>query len=221
MSCSAYVFDAYGTLFDVHSAVRAHKERLGADHERVSRIWREKQLEYTWTLTLMGKYEDFWILTEKALDFALASASAETAQDSSIREDLLNSYWNLECFPEIPAALARLKQAGKKLAILSNGSSAMIEAAVRSAGLTDTIADIFSVDRLKRFKPVPEIYRMVTDDYGLAPSAVSFQSSNRWDIAGAQSFGFKTVWVNRSGQEDEYASFAPDLVVRDLGDIPV
>ena len=131
-SYSAYVFDAYGTLFDVHAAVRRFAGEIGPDGQQLSEIWRAKQLEYSWVRTLMGAYQDFWALTEQALDHAFAKVPSA---DKSLRQKLLDAYWKLDCYPEVPAILRALKADGAKVAILSNGSPAMLEAAVRSAAL--------------------------------------------------------------------------------------
>jgi 2-haloacid dehalogenase len=209
----AYVFDAYGTLFDVHSAVRKHADSVGPDADLVSDVWRQKQLEYSWTRTLMDRYLDFWDLTEQALDFALAKVPTA---NKDAKKKLLDAYWHLECFDEVPTVLTKLKETGKKVAILSNGSSGMLLAAVKSAGLSDLVDDCISVDRIGRFKAVPAVYQMVLDDYQISANDVSFQSSNRWDIAAASAFGFQTVWCNRGDQPDEYSDLPPDRIVSDL-----
>lgn len=210
---SSYVFDAYGTLFDVHAAVRKYADKVGEDHAALSDTWRQKQLEFTWTRTLMDRYVDFWELTQQALDYAFARFPNA---NSEARQVLLDAYWELDAFPEVPTVLKALKDAGKRTAILSNGSSGMLNAAIKSAGLDDVLDASISVDRLERFKAVPDVYQMVCDDFGVAPGEVSFQSSNRWDIAGASAFGFRTVWCNRGGMPDEYADLSPELVVPDL-----
>ncbi|MCO5156879.1 MAG: haloacid dehalogenase type II [Aquamicrobium sp.] len=213
MAYSAYVFDAYGTLFDVHAAVRRHAGAVGPDGQLLSEIWRAKQLEYSWTRTLMGSYRDFWQLTEEALDYAFRKVpTADPAQ----RQNLLDAYWQLDCYPEVPAVLKALKAAGGRIAILSNGSPAMLESAVRSAALDLVVDEIFSVDAVRRFKTDPQVYDLVTTAWRLYPQAVSFQSSNRWDIAGAQKFGFRTVWINRSSQPDEYRDHEPELILPSL-----
>jgi 2-haloacid dehalogenase len=213
MRHSAYVFDAYGTLFDVHAAVRRHAGEIGPDGQLLSEIWRAKQLEYSWVRTLMGAYSDFWQLTEQALDFAFRKVPSA---DPRLREALLEAYWRLDCYPEVPSVLKSLKADGARLAILSNGSPAMLEAAVKSAALDQVLDDVFSVDTVKRFKTDPSVYDMVTTSWRLYPSAVSFQSSNRWDVAGATKFGFRTVWVNRSGQPDEYHDNPPGVILPSL-----
>ena len=212
----AFVFDAYGTLFDVHSAVRRHMEAIGPEGARVSEIWRAKQLEYTWVRALAGRYRDFWSLTEEALDFALAAVSGA---NGAAREALLDAYRTLDAYAEVPLALTALRERGIKTAILSNGSPGMLSSAVESAGIGPLLDDVFSVDGLGTFKVTPETYRLVTDAYALEPHEVAFHSSNRWDIAGAAAFGFRCTWVNRTGQPDEYADLAPERVVRDLGSL--
>ena len=213
MRHAAYIFDAYGTLFDVHAAVRRHAGRIGADGPLLSEIWRAKQLEYSWVRTLMGSYVDFWQLTEQALDFALAKVPSA---DKSLRGDLLDAYWKLDCYPEVPAVLKALKADGARLAILSNGSPEMLESAVRSAALDQILDEVFSVDIVRRFKTDPSTYDLVTSGWKLYPDAVSFQSSNRWDIAGATKFGFRTVWINRTAQPDEYGDQNPSLILPSL-----
>ncbi|WP_024586475.1 haloacid dehalogenase type II [Aliihoeflea sp. 2WW] len=213
MKHSAYVFDAYGTLFDVHAAVRRHAGEIGPDGQLLSDIWRAKQLEYSWTLSLMGEYRDFWELTERALDVAFARVPSA---DQSLRQPLLDAYWKLDCYPEVPKVLKALKAGGARLAILSNGSPAMLESAVKNAALDAILDDIISVDRIRRYKPHPEIYDMITTQWRLYPDAVSFQSSNRWDVAGASRFGFRTIWINRAGMPDEYPEQPAGLVLPSL-----
>lgn len=213
MAYGAYVFDAYGTLFDVHAAVRRHAGEIGPEGQRLSEIWRAKQLEYSWVRTLMGSYRDFWLLTEEALDFAM---KAVPGIDARLRDRLLEAYFKLDCYPEVPAILKSLKGRGAKLAILSNGSPAMLQSAVKNAALDDVLDDVFSVDELKTFKTAPDVYEMVTTAYRAYPETVSFQSSNRWDIAGATRFGFRTVWINRANAPDEYADLAPSMVLPSL-----
>jgi 2-haloacid dehalogenase len=210
---AAYVFDAYGTLFDVHAAVRRHASEIGPQGPALSQLWRAKQLEYSWVRSLMGAYRDFWQLTEEALDFALA---AMPDVDRSVRTTLLDAYFKLDCYPEVPGVLKALKARGAKVAILSNGSPAMLESAVRNAALNEIIDDIFSVDALRVFKTAPEVYDLVTTSYRAYPEAISFQSSNRWDIAGAAKFGFRPVWINRNQMPDEYQDLAPSLILPSL-----
>ena len=213
MSHAAYVFDAYGTLFDVHAAVRRHADAIGPDGQAFSDLWRAKQLEYSWIRTLMGAHSDFWTLTEQALDYAFARYPSA---DRSVRAALLDAYWHLDSYPEVPSVLKQLKDRGARIAILSNGTPQMLRSAVKTAGLDLIIDDIFSAETAGAFKTAPAVYDMVTTTYRLYPDAVSFQSSNRWDIAGATKFGFRTVWINRGGMPDEYADFGPSLILPSL-----
>jgi 2-haloacid dehalogenase len=212
MAIRAYVFDAYGTLFDVHAAVRRHAEAVGPNAQRLSDIWRTKQLEYSWVRSLMDRYRDFWSLTEDALDYAIAAAAPEAA---AMKPALLDAYRGLDAYPEVRDVLTRIKP-GATLAILSNGSMEMLESAVESAGLVDLLDHIFSVDAIGVFKTDPRVYDLVGDTLGLMPEEVSFQSSNRWDIAGATAYGFCTVWINRTGQPDEYPDLPPARVLSSL-----
>jgi 2-haloacid dehalogenase len=208
----AFVFDAYGTLFDVHAAIGRHRAAAGPDADRFSEIWRSKQLEYTWTLTLAGRYVDFWTLTERALDFAFARFPSV---DRALRPELLDAYWTLEAFADARAALRDLKTRDLLTAILSNGSPKMLTAAVDAAGIGADLDAVLSVDAIRRYKPLPEAYTLVTERFGIAPADVVFVSSNRWDVMGAASFGFRTAWINRANAPEEYGP-APDAVLTDL-----
>jgi len=208
----AFVFDAYGTLFDVHAAIGRHRAAAGPDADRFSEIWRSKQLEYTWTLTLAGRYVDFWTLTERALDFTFARLPSV---DRALRPELLDAYWTLEAFADARAALRGLKAGGLSTAILSNGTPKMLTAAVDAAGIGGDLDAVLSVDAIRCYKPRPEVYALVTERFGIAPADVVFVSSNRWDVMGAASFGFRTAWINRTGAPEEYGP-APDAVLSDL-----
>lgn len=213
MTLSVFVFDAYGTLFDVHAAVRRHAAALGPDAARFSETWRAKQLEYSWVRSMAERYRDFWSLTEDALDYCFA---AFPSADRGLREKLLDAYRNLDCYPEVPELIRTLKRQGRQLAILSNGSPAMLEAAVAAAGLEGSFDAVLSVDPLGIYKPDRRVYDLVTTHFRVYPTAVSFQSSNRWDIAGATAFGFRTVWINRSSVPDEYPDLSPAAVLPSL-----
>jgi 2-haloacid dehalogenase len=206
----AFVFDAYGTLFDVHAAIAAHRAAAGPDADRFSEVWRGKQLEYTWTLTLAGRYVDFWTLTERALDFAFARFPSV---DTALRPKLLDAYLTLDAFPDARAALRDLRARGETTAILSNGTPKMLGAAVAAAELDLDAA--LSVDAIRMYKPRPEVYALVTDRFKLAPADVVFVSSNRWDVMGGAAFGFRTAWVNRARMPEEYGP-APAAVLGDL-----
>lgn len=214
MTAKVYVFDAYGTLFDVHSAVARSREVIGPAADGLSEIWRVKQLEYSWTRTLMRRYVDFWTLTEQALEYAVAATIGSL--DPSTRAALLDAYRTLDAYPEVPATLTRLRASGARTAILSNGSEAMLETAVEAAGLAELFDAVLSVHAVGVFKTSPRAYELVGARFGTRPEEVSFQSSNRWDIAGAKAFGFRAVWINRRGAPDEYPDLAPDDVLNDL-----
>jgi 2-haloacid dehalogenase len=213
---SIFVFDAYGTLFDVHAAMARFRDQVGPDGDRMSDIWRAKQLEYTWTLTLAGHYVDFWTLTGRALDFALARVPSVP---KSLRASLLDAYFKLDAFPDARVALRALKAAGHKTGILSNGSPDMLKGAVDNAGISGDLDAMLSVDVLKMFKPRPEVYALVTDHYKCKPADVTFVSSNRWDVMASVSVGFSGLWVNRSKMPDEYLDFVPRQVLADLSSL--
>jgi 2-haloacid dehalogenase len=208
-----YVFDAYGTLFDVHSAIGRYRAAAGPDAERFSEIWRTKQLEYSWTLTLAGQYLDFWTLTDRALDYAFGRLPSV---DRALRPKLLDAYFKLGAFPDARAALAGLKARGLATAILSNGSPRMLDAAVEAAGLATMLDAVLSVDPVRLYKPRPEVYALVTERFEIEPAEVVFVSSNRWDVMGAAAFGFRPFWVNRIRTLDEYPEQPPIQIVADL-----
>lgn len=217
MSHAVYVFDAYGTLFDVHAAVRKHAAAVGPDGKQLSEIWRAKQLEYSWVRALMGRYQDFWTLTEQALDHAFACVPSA---DPKHRTALLEAYRELDCYPEVPAVLRALKESGAQTAILSNGSPDMLDSAVKSAKIDGLLDAVLSVDELRTYKTAEPVYEMATTHFRVFPEAISFQSSNRWDVAGATGFGFRTVWINRTGQVDEYQDLSPAAVLATLDGLP-
>lgn len=208
-----FVFDAYGTLFDVHAAIGRHRDAAGPDADRFSTIWRTKQLEYSWTLTLAGHYVGFWTLTERALDYAFASVPSV---DRALRSQLLEAYFALDAFPDARQMLQELKSRDHPTAILSNGTPTMLAAAVEGANFGALLDAVLSVDELRAYKPRPQVYELVTARFGCTPGDVMFVSSNRWDVMGAASFGFRTVWVNRAGLPDEYPDLASGLVVSSL-----
>ena len=213
----ACVFDAYGTLFDVHSAVGKHRSRLGDAADQVSAVWRTKQLEYTWLRSLMQRHADFWQVTREALDFAF---EMHGLKDSELGKDLMEAYLQLECYPEVPGTLAELNTRGFEIAILSTGTPMMLEAAVKNSGLEWLIPRIFSVETAGVFKPDPRVYRIAADQLSLKPEEIVFQSSNAWDAAGAAAFGFNVAWVNRFGQSPERLPGKPQVEIKDLSELP-
>jgi 2-haloacid dehalogenase len=211
-----FVFDAYGTLFDVHAAIGRHRAAAGPDADRFSEIWRAKQLEYTWTLTLAGRYADFWTLTQAALDFAFARVPSV---DRALRDRLLDAYMTLDAFPDARTVLRDLKARGEKTAILSNGSPAMLDAAVNAAQLKNDLDAVLSVDAVRMYKPRSEVYALATKALSCRPVDVVFVSSNRWDVMGAAAFGFRTAWINRMNMPDEYAGPPPPVMLSDLREL--
>jgi 2-haloacid dehalogenase len=214
MPARAFVFDAYGTLFDVHAAIGRHRAAVGADADRFSELWRTKQLEYSWTLTLMGRYESFWELTGRALDFAFARFPKV---DRGLRAQLLDAYKKLDAYPDARPTLAQLKSTGLATAILSNGSTEMLKSAVKGAALHDVLDHVISVDAVRIFKPALSVYDLAINTLGVAPNEIVFVSSNRWDVAGASNAGLRPVWVNRADNPNEYSGFNPIATVSDLG----
>ena len=215
---SVYVFDAYGTLFDTNAAVARHAGGLGEAGRTLAEIWRRKQLEYSWVRGLMGDpSRNFWELTEDALDYAFRKVPDA---DPALRERCSKPIATSTRFEEVPATLRQLREKNARLAILSNGSRDMLSRAVRAAGIEDLFDTVFSAEDCGHYKTAPAVYEMITTTFRLYPDAVSFQSSNRWDIAGAAKFGFHTVWINRSGEPDEYPDWSPDAILPDLRSLP-
>jgi 2-haloacid dehalogenase len=216
MTSPIFVFDAYGTLFDVHSAVGRYKDEVGPKSDLLSAIWRAKQLEYTWIHARIERPATFALLTEQSLDYAIAAIGGI---QPGLKEELLTAYRSLKPYEEVPDVLDDLKGVGARLAILSNGDPEMLDAAVHASGL-DTVFDaVLSVQDAGVFKPAMAVYALATRFFDCKPAAISFQSSNRWDIAGANAFGFRTVWVNRTGVPDEYPDMPADKVIEDLTDL--
>jgi 2-haloacid dehalogenase len=213
----ACVFDAYGTLFDFASAAKACRDVLGENAERLTALWRDKQLQYTWLRAVQGRHADFWQVTGDALDFTLETLGIA---DAGLRQRLMNLYLTLAVFPEVPDVLRRLKQAGMRTAILSNGSPAMLDAAVKGARLDDLLDAVLSVEEAGVYKPHPKVYQLAVERLGVPASSIAFQSSNAWDAHAASAFGMQVVWCNRYGQRPERLPGAPDREVKSLAELP-
>jgi 2-haloacid dehalogenase len=211
----ALVFDAYGTLFDVRSVITALNQKFPGLGPAVSNEWRTKQLEYTWLRSSMGRYEDFWKVTESALVFTCNDMKLTC--DAATRAQLMESYLHLDPFPEVRQALKSLS--GRPLAILSNGTLKMLQAVVESAGLRGTFVHIISVDEVRTYKPSPAAYQLAVRKLGVDKTDIGFVSSNFWDDAGAKAFGFRTYWVNRSGAPADELSVTPDVTLTSLTDL--
>jgi 2-haloacid dehalogenase len=212
LGIQAIVFDAYGTLFNVHSVVALCDRKFPGRGVELSALWRAKQLEYSWLRSLSGRYEDFWMVTESALSFACRSLNL--ACPPQTREELMESYLRLEVFADVKPALAKLSRF--KVAILSNGTPRMLLAAVESAGLDGVFTRLISADEVKIYKTSPRVYGLVSQDLGVPDTTVAFASSNFWDVAGAKSFGFWTCWVNRGKLPEEELGVMPDVTVATL-----
>ncbi len=213
----ACVFDAYGTLFDFNSAVGKFREAIGGKSDQVSALWRTKQLEYTWLRSLMRRHEDFWHVTGDALDYAL---DAFGIADRKLRDSLIGAYLSLAPYPDVAETLRILKTGGLRLVILSNGSPAMLEAAVKSSKLSDLIEAAISVEQVGVYKPDPRVYRLAEDDLGLQGREIVFLSANAWDAVGAANAGLRVVWINRFGQRRERLPAQPDAEIASLTELP-
>jgi 2-haloacid dehalogenase len=213
----ACVFDAYGTLFDYASAAAGSRDVLGDRMGPLTLLWRDKQLQYTWLRALQGRHADFWQVTGDALDFALETLGLD---DSSLRARLMELYRMLDVFPEVPAMLERLKAAGLKTAILSNGSPEMLETAVSKAGIGGLLDVVLSVELVGVYKPHPKVYQLAVDRLALPAGAISFQSSNAWDAYAASAFGMRVVWCNRYSQRPERLPGQPDREIASLAELP-
>jgi 2-haloacid dehalogenase len=213
----ACVFDAYGTLFDFASAARSCADVLGDAVDRVSALWRDKQLQYTWLRAAQGRHADFWQVTGDALDFTLDTLGIAAP---GLRERLMKLYLALDAFPEVPAVLAALRQAGLKTAILSNGTPAMLDAIVTGAKLDGLFDAVLSVEAVGAFKPDPRVYQLAVDRLGCPAAAIAFQSSNAWDAHAASAFGMKVVWCNRYAARPERLPGAPNCEIATLTALP-
>jgi 2-haloacid dehalogenase len=213
----ACVFDAYGTLFDYASAAARCTDVLGEQVGPLTALWREKQLQYTWLRSLQGRYVGFSQVTSEALEFAL---EAFGLRDPALQARLMSLYSTLECFPEVPAMLARVKAAGLQTAILSNGSPQMLASAVAHARIERFFDLVLSVDEVGVYKPHPKVYQLAVDRLGLPPGAISFQSSNGWDAYAASTYGMRVVWCNRYPQPAERLPGKPDSIISSLAQLP-
>jgi 2-haloacid dehalogenase len=213
----ACVFDAYGTLFDVNSAARMAQDALGENWPLLAELWRTKQLQYTWLRSLTGRHADFWQVTGEALDFALATLQRE---DPALRTRLMNLYLEIGLYPEVPGALKRLRTAGLKLAILSNGTPAMLAAAAAHAGIADLFDCVLSVEEVKVYKPHPSVYDLACKRLNVVADRICFLSANGWDAYSGKAFGFQVLWCNRSGQSPEQIPETPDAQIATLAELP-
>jgi len=218
MKPQALVFDAYGTLFDVHSVIALCEELWPGKGAALSQLWRTKQLEYTWQRSLMRRYQDFGRVTDAALGYACSALGLPL--DAERRRRLMDAYGSLATFPEVGDALAELKARKLRLAILSNGSPAMLRPVVANAGLGELIKAVISVDRCRIYKPAPVVYRLAVEKLRVPKAAIGFVSSNCWDACGAKSFGFRVFWINRSEAPVDALGAPPDHIISGLDELP-
>ena len=193
MTIKAVVFDAYGTLYDIQSVASVTEEMFPGYGEIITQIWRIKQLEYTWLRTLMRRYEDFSVITRESLVYTLRCLGLKN--DAAVFERIMEKYLHLDLYPDALAALAAMRD--RKLAILSNGSTDMLNALVKNSGLDRVLDATISIDAKKIFKPAPDAYILIEEVLGVAPAEVLFVSSNPWDACGAKAFGLNVAWIER------------------------
>lgn len=215
----AVIFDAYGTLLDVHAAMSRHAMRLGPTWQAISADWRTKQIEYTWVRSLAGTrhHRDFWRLTEEALAW---TAARHGITDKALLADVLQAYRRLDAFADAALVLTRLRDGGIKRAILSNGEPGMLTDAVRAAHIEPLLDAVLSVEPAGVFKPDPSVYRLATERIALPAEQMAFVSSNAWDAFGAHAFGFQVFWINRGSAPCEYDLATSATELRDLAALP-
>ena len=213
----ACVFDAYGTIFDFASAAARCSDVLRESTQRLTALWRDKQLQYTWLRAAQGRHADFWQVTGDALDFTLETLGLA---DPGLRDRLMQLYLRLDPFPEVPAVLRELRSAGFARAILSNGTPTMLTAAIDNGGLTGLFDQVLSVEEVGVYKPHSKVYQLACDRLGLAADAIVFLSSNAWDAHAATAFGMRVAWCNRYGQKRERLPGSPDREMRSLAELP-
>jgi 2-haloacid dehalogenase len=213
----ACVFDAYGTLFDFASAAASCSDVLGDTAARLTQLWRDKQLAYSWLRAVQGRHADFWQVTGDALDFAMETLELA---DPALRERLMSLYLTLAPFPEAPDTLRRLRAGGMRMAILSNGSPAMLESLVAAAGFGALFDAVLSVEEAGVYKPHPKVYQLAVDRLGVLAGEITFLSSNGWDAYAASAFGMRVIWCNRYHQPKERLPGAPDHEIRSLAELP-
>ena len=199
----AIIFDAYGTLFDVNSAAEKCRSKIGDKWESFANYWRKTQLEYTWLRSLMGRHKDFWQITEDSLDKSMQAFNINKA----MKNELLDLYKILSPYPEVKETLEKLKEKRYKLAILSNGTPALLNELVKSNGLQNLFDDIFSIEEVKIYKPSSKVYDMPIKKYKIKKENMAFLSANTWDVSGAGNFGFNSIWVNRNKNIFDYLDY--------------
>ena len=212
MKTKAVVFDAYGTLFDVNSAAKRCKDKIGAKWETFANFWRTTQLEYTWLRSLMKRHKNFWDITEDSLDKSMKVFNI----NKNMKNELLSLYKILSPYPEVREVLKNLKKKNFNLAILSNGTPNLLNELVDSNKLNNLFDDLFSVEEVKIYKPDPKVYKMPIEKYKIKPDEVTFLSANTWDVSGGGKFGYNSIWVNRHNSVFDILDFQPKNEISNL-----
>ncbi len=208
----AIIFDAYGTLFDVNSAAEICKDKIGDKWEPFANFWRTTQLEYTWLRSLMKKHKNFWQITEDSLDKSMKAFNI----DSKMKNELLNLYTTLTSYKEVPETLKILKEKKFKLAILSNGTPALLSQLIKSNNLDNLFDDLFSIEEVGIYKPDSKVYDIPIKKYGIKKNEVAFLSANTWDVSGGGNYGYNAIWVNRNKNIFDNLDYTPNFEIRDL-----
>jgi len=211
----AIIFDAYGTLFDVNSAAEKCKSKIGDKWENFANYWRKTQLEYTWLRSLMGRHKDFWAITEDSLDKSMKAFNVNEA----MKNELLDLYKILSPYPEVKETLKKLKDKKYKLAILSNGTPALLNELVKSNNLQNLFDDIFSIEEVKIYKPSSKVYDMPIKKYNIKKEDAAFLSANTWDVSGGGNYGFSSVWVNRNNNIFDNLDYIPKNQISELNQL--
>ena len=211
----AIIFDAYGTLFDVNSAAEKCKDKIGDKWEGFANFWRTTQLEYTWLRSLMKRHKDFWQVTEDSLEKSMNAFKI----DKAMKNELLNLYKVLNTFPEVKDVLNKLKEKNYKLAILSNGTPALLNELVKSNNLDNIFDDIFSIEEVGIYKPDAKVYDMPIKKYKIQKEEVVFLSANTWDISGGGNYGYSSIWVNRNNSIFDNLDYKPKDEVKNLNQL--
>ena len=212
MNTKAVVFDAYGTLFDVNSAAKKCKDKIGSEWESFANFWRTTQLEYTWLRSLMRRHRDFWNVTEDSLDKSMKVYGI----DKNMKNELLDLYKVLSPYPEVNEVLKNLKNKKFKIAILSNGNPTLLNDLVTSNNLNNLFDDLFSVEEVKIYKPDPRVYELPLKKYSIKANQVTFLSANTWDVSGGGNFGYNSIWVNRNNSEFDVLDYQPKIEINNL-----
>ena len=212
MKTKAVVFDAYGTLFDVNSAAKRCKDKIGAKWETFANFWRTTQLEYTWLRSLMKRHKNFWDITEDSLDKSMKVFNI----NKNMKNELLSLYKILSPYPEVKGVLEDLKKKNFKLAILSNGTLDLLNELVESNKLNNLFDDLFSIEEVKIYKPDPRVYELPIKKYKIKSDEITFLSANTWDVSGGGNFGYNSIWVNRHNSVFDILDFQPKNEISNL-----